>query len=272
MKYIYLGTIEKVFHLVRINPTNGQLFRGVLSNLDHIEFNEQDRPESHIVFCLNKSNLAIQVCVYLPNHLILIQAFSFETCEPIKNNGVNVVHLKSPYIEDATQAVRLNAEGESLDTMQFHVLYQNSPFILQSFNLKGDLTKNIITPSVISPTPRLTQFLLDKDGNVIICQVRHVTKLNRATESIELVDVIYTFHVFSDSGKLEHKWIYKSSKRSSFANVCIPKRFQKSPQPPFPKLPLAEDHDSLQLFASLNSNQDIVVLHSAEPSLLLRAF
>ena len=235
----------------------------------------------NILISLNQIQLTVVVSIYIDNHVIWTQCISMEKFEPNKVGKKKIITLRSPHIEDQTNAVDLKTVGKSQDKMRFLVLYQNSPYSLQIFNNNGEVVRAIIS---LNLDKVLSLFLVDQENNLIICTINQglASKSGKERHESDLIEHLYSFYVFSDTGERLHQWTCKVSNKSIFNKIfgLFSKQIQtkQSPNPHGAYLPSYNTDVNLTegikavFIAYLNSKQQLIVLFSLETSSLVRAF
>ena len=189
----------------------------------------------------------------------------------VKSDGDGLIELHSPHIKDFTVALDVKIVGTSHKMTQFYVLYQNSVFALQVFNWSGEVVKSIIALNLNNV---LSLLLIDEENNPIICTVKRTidtkqTKDKQVTEDI--IENLYSFYVYSDSGDRLHKWTYKSTNRVSMIQSIFVKPFKRRQSAGATKQSDSITHAPI-FGACLNSKQQLIMLHVPEHAFLLRAF
>ncbi|KAI6655497.1 hypothetical protein LOD99_1996 [Oopsacas minuta] len=114
--------------------------------------------------------------------------------------------LHSPDIKDFPSVLDVKIVGTSYELTYFCVLYKNSLYAVQIFNWRGDVVRAIVP---LSLDIGFSLLLVDEEHNLIISNVKRINEGSLASD--EEVPNLYTNYVYSDDGKMQHKWIYKSS-------------------------------------------------------------
>ena len=238
-------------------------------------------PGASILISLNKIQLTIVASIYSDNHVMWTQCISIEKFEPNKVGKKRILRLRSPHIQDHTKAVDLKTVGKSQDKMRFLVLYQNSPYSVQIFNNNGEVVRAIIPLNIDKV---LSSFLVDQENNLIICTINQgiASKPGKERQESDLIEHLYSFYAFSDTGERLHQWSYKVSNKSILNKIfgLFSKQIQTKQSPDAAGAYLPCYHAALVttegmkpvFVAYLNSKQQLVVLFSLETSSLVRAF
>ena len=236
-------------------------------------------PGFNILISLNRIQLTMVASIYNDNHTIWTQCISIEKLEPSKVGKKRILRLRSPHIEDHSQAVDLKTVGKSQDKMRFLVLYQNSPYSLQIFNNNGEMVRAIIS---LNLDKVLSLFLVDKENNLIICTINRGVASKSEKQESDLMELLYSFYAFSDTGERLHQWTYKGSNKSVFNKIfrLFSKQIPIKQSRESHGVTLPSYHSAVNLaeiinpvfVAYLNSKQQLIVLFSLETSSLVRAF
>ena len=182
----------------------------------------------------NEQRITIYIYHKLRNLILTKQIFSDNKGSNAKNF---ICILKSPHINDNTTVISMKVVVHvkksdyyycgSTSKTDLYLLLRGSEYCVQLFNDKGVLVRAVIQLELSSP---LSSFTIDKDENIIICQVKveppnqKCSSFHSLSSSVSISSNT-TMDIYSNSGELQHVIKYSTQGITSSSKNCVEKLF-----------------------------------------------